>query len=139
MGLLLIAAACTQPLVTAAAAPQIPAGAARIWFYQGYEPPGRQSYTSALIPTIVANGTYIGQAPPGTVFYRDVPPGHYDITIPNPFGSNGFAHFDLAAGQQAFVKLVFWKAGHEAAQQQGFGEQVAQVEFATLTPDKGQR
>jgi hypothetical protein len=44
------------------------------------------------------------------VFYRDVPPGHYDITIPNRFGSNGSAHFDLAAGQQAFVKLVFWTA-----------------------------
>jgi hypothetical protein len=100
-GLLLIAAGCAQPLAMAAAAPQIPAGEARIWFYQGYETNHR--YSPALIPTVVANGNYIGPAPPRTVFYRDVPPGHYDITIPNGFGFNyGSAHFDLAAGQQAF-------------------------------------
>jgi hypothetical protein len=143
-GLLLIAATCTQPLVAAIAAPPIPAGVARIWFYQGYEPPGRQSYTSALIPTIVANGTYVGQAPPGTVFYRDVPPGHYDITIPNRFGSDRSTRFDLAAGQQAFIKLVFWKGGHEVAQQQGFAallvpRQTAEAEVPNLAAEGRQR
>jgi hypothetical protein len=99
-----------------------------------------------LIPTIVANGTYVGQAPPGTVFYRDVPPGHYDITIPDRFGFNGSAHCDLAAAQQAFVKIVFWKTGHDSPrpQAQGFSarlvpEQVAQAEFANLPPDSGPR
>ena len=72
-GLLLIVAAGTQPLVTAAAAPQIPAGAARIWFYQGYEPPGRVAQATS-IPTVVANGTDVGQAPPGTVCYRGCSP-----------------------------------------------------------------
>jgi hypothetical protein len=94
-GLLLIAAGGAQPL--AAAAPPIRAGEARIWFYQ-YE---TRVKSRALIPTIVANGTYIGSATPGTVFYRDLAPGHYEITIPNLSGFKyGSAHFDLAAGQQ---------------------------------------
>jgi hypothetical protein len=143
---LLIAAGCAQPLAMAAAALPIPAGEARIWFYKGYEPPGRVGQARS-IPTIVANGTYVGQAPPGTVFYRDVPPGHYDITIPNPGDFNGSsAHFDLAAGQQAFVKLVFWKTGHDSPRThtQGFSallvpEQVAQAELANMIPDRGQR
>jgi hypothetical protein len=144
-GLLLIAAGCTQPLVTAAAAaPPIPAGEARIWFYQ-YE---TRTISRALIPTIVANGTYVGPAPPGTVLYRDVAPGHYDITIPNrsgfKYGSG--AHFDLVAGQQAFVKIVFFGGSYHLPWQHtpGFGallvpEQVAQAEFAYLIPDGGQR
>jgi len=132
-GLLLIVVAGTQPLVTAAAAPQIPAGAARIWFYQGYEPPGRAAQVTS-IPTVVANGTYVGQAPPGTVFYRDVPPGHYDITIPGFSGRS--AHFDGGADQQACGKLVFWTTGgHDAPNAQGFSallvpEQIAQAELA---------
>src|SRR5690348_583230 len=83
-GLLLIAAGGAQPLAMAAAAPQIPAGEARIWFYQYYET--NHAYSPALIPTVVANGAYVGPAPPRTVFYRDVPPGHYDITIPDLHG-----------------------------------------------------
>ena len=125
--------------MTAAAAPQIPAGAARIWFYKGYEP-ARRVAQARSIPTVVANGTYVGPVPPGTVFYRDVPPGHYDIAIPNPSGFNGSsAHFDLAAGQQAFVKVVFWKTGHDAplTQAQGFSallvsEELAEAEVPNL-------
>jgi hypothetical protein len=98
---LLIAAGGAQPLAMAAAAPKIPAGEPRIWFYQY----GQHRGAALLIPTVVANGTYVGPAPPRTVFYRDVRPGHYDITIPDPRGFKfGSAHFDLAAGQQAFVK-----------------------------------
>ncbi len=85
--------------------------------------------------------------PPGSVFYRDVPAGHYDITIPNRFDFKyQSAHFDLAAGQQAYVKIIL-NRGFLAASWQltsGFGvllvpEQVAQAEFATLTPDSGRR
>jgi hypothetical protein len=96
------------------------------------------------------------------VFYWDVLPGHYDITIPNRFGFKyGSAHFDLAAGQQAFVKIVLNRGNHTVPRLQqasGFGallvpEQFAQAEFANLTgyfkntdtsainptPDGGQR
>jgi hypothetical protein len=56
-GLLLIAAGSVQPLATAVAAPQTPAGEARIWFYRGDEPTTGNSGTA--IPTLAANGTYV--------------------------------------------------------------------------------
>jgi hypothetical protein len=145
-GLLLIATGCVQPPAMAAAAPQIPAGEARIWFYQYYET--NHAYSPALIPTVFANGIYVGPAPPRTVFYRDVPPGHYDMMVPNSFGFEyGSAHFDLAAGQQAFVKILYWRLprNHDLVHgAPGFtavlvSEQVAQAELATLIPDGGQR
>jgi hypothetical protein len=143
---LLIAAGGAQPLAMAAAAPPIPAGEARIWFYQYYET--NHAYSPALIPTVVADGAYLGPAPPRTVFYRDVPPGHYDITIPDPHGFKfGSAHFDLAAGRQAFVKILYWRLPRYHDQAHGapgftarlVPEQVAQAEFANLIRDGGQR
>jgi hypothetical protein len=139
-----VVAGCAQLSVTAVAAPQIPAGAARIWFYQ-YEV---CVACRALIPTIVANGTDIGQAPPGTVFHRDVPPGHYDIAVPNRFGFNygSGAHFDLAVGQQAFVKIVYFGGSYHQPWQQapGFGallvpKQVAEAEVPSLAAGSAQQ
>ena len=148
-GRALIAAGCALPLVTATAAPETPPGEAHMWFYRGYEPPtGGATYSPISVPTIVANGVYVGAAPSGSVFFRDVLPGHYDITFPNRFGFNyGSAHFDLAAGHQAFVKIVLNRGDHTVPRLQqasGFGallvpEQVAQAEFANLIPDGGQR
>jgi hypothetical protein len=140
-GLVLIAAGCIQPLAAAVAAPQIPAGQGRIWFYQGYEPPsGGANYAPASIPTIVANGTYVGTASSGSVFYRDVRPGRYDITIPNPDGFQyQSAHFELSPGQQAFIKIVL-KRGNGILPSQhwsGFSallvpEELAQAEVPSL-------
>jgi hypothetical protein len=143
---LLIAAGGAQPLAMAAAAPQIPAGEAPIWFYQYDE--ANHAYNRLLIPTVIANGTYVGPAPPRTAFYRDVPPGHYDITIPDAHGFKfGSARFDLAAGQQAFVKILYRRLPLYHDQVHGapgftarlVPEQVAQAEFANLIPDGGLR
>lgn len=74
--LVLIAVGCALPWAAVIAAPQTSPGKARIWFYRGYEPPaGAANYSPASIPTIVANGSYIGTAPSGSVFYRDLPLG----------------------------------------------------------------
>jgi hypothetical protein len=68
--------------------------------------------------------------------------------VPNRFGFKfGSAHFDLAAGQQAFVKILYWRLPryHDLVHgAPGFTallvpEQVAQAEFAYLIPDGGQR
>ena len=82
-------------------------------------------------------GLMSGRRRRGRCVTADVPPGHYDITIPNRAGFNGrSAHFDVAAGQQAFVKLVFWMTGgHDAPNAQSFSallvpEQIAQAELA---------
>jgi hypothetical protein len=128
----LIAAGCTLPLAATIAAPQTLPDKARIWFYRGYEPPsGGANYSPASIPAIVANGTYVGPAPSGSVFYRDVPPGHYDITIPHPGGAQyPSANFYLLPGQQAFVEIALIR-GNRGSTGRAFllvPEQLAQAE-----------
>jgi hypothetical protein len=59
----------------------------------------------------------------------------------------GSARFDLAAGQQAFVKILYWRLPLYHDQVHGapgftarlVPEQVAQAEFANLIPDDGLR
>jgi hypothetical protein len=102
-GLMAAMAGCAQPAATnSVVIPATPAGEARIWFYRDYEP-----YAGKGLPAIAANGGYVGQAELGGAFYRDVPPGHYHITV-ETFGIdvNQSADFDLARGQEAYVKIV---------------------------------
>jgi hypothetical protein len=101
--LLLAMAGCAQPAVTASVSiPPIPAGEARIWFYRNYEP-----YAGKGLPAIAANDGYVGAAELGGVFYRNVPPGHYHVTVQtNGVDFNQTADLDLAAGQDGYVKIV---------------------------------
>ena len=99
----LLAAGCTQlPVTASVTVPPIPAGEARIWFYRDNEP-----YAGKGRPAIAANGGYVGIAELGGAFYRDFPPGHYHVTV-ETYGVdfNQTADLDLAAGQQAYVKIV---------------------------------
>lgn len=96
------------PIAGAPAAAQIasaapPPGAARIWFYRNYEPYGSRNYTSVSL-----NGAPVGQVPPeGTVFYRDVAPGRYHVTVASEGkDANQDSFVELAPGQQAFVKIL---------------------------------
>src|SRR5438132_4214263 len=101
--LLLAMAGCAQPAVTAAVGiPPIPAGEARIWFYRDYEP-----YAGKGLPAIEANGGYVGSAELGGAFYRNLPPGHYLVTVQTVgIDTNQTANFDLAPGREAYVKIV---------------------------------
>jgi Protein of unknown function (DUF2846) len=103
-GLLLAAAGCAEPPVTAqlAAATPVPAGQARIFFYRPLEP-----YGSLNLARIALNGSYAGAVANGSAFYRDVSPGHYHIT-PESFGRdiNQDRDVDLAPGQQVYIKIV---------------------------------
>lgn len=141
--LLLIAAGCAQPLATAAAAPQTPAGEARIWFYRGDEP--TTGYSGTAVPTIAANGTYVGPAESGRVFYRDVPPGHYHVAVQTA-GAYNSADFELPAGQQAYVKVVLHRGGTCKPWQHQWGfsallvsKQLAEAEVPSLAGQGGQR
>jgi hypothetical protein len=105
-GLLLIAAGCAEPPATVpVAAPPVPAGQARIWFYRPYEPS-----ESLNLANINVNGNLFGAVANGSAFYRDVPPGHYHIA-PESFGQdfNQDKDVDLAPGQQLYVKIIYVK------------------------------
>jgi hypothetical protein len=65
------------------------------------------------------NGAYCCSVANGSAVYRDVPPGRYHIApasfVPN---SNQDANIALAAGQQAYLKIVSsaaWGSANSAA------------------------
>jgi hypothetical protein len=101
--LLLSVAACIQPPTTASVAiPPIPPQQARVWFYRDVEPHAVNQTT----PYVRLNGAIAGVADQGGAFYRDVPPGHYQIMIEgggmSPSPSRDVA---LLAGEQVYVKI----------------------------------
>jgi hypothetical protein len=103
VALLLALPGCAQPTpIAGAGIPPIPAGQARIWVYRTYEP-----YADHGLPAVYANGAAIGWAQLGGAFYRDVAPGHYHMTV-QTYGVdfNQSSDLDLAAGQQAYIRIV---------------------------------
>src|SRR5712692_7606626 len=101
--LLLAAAGCTMaPAQTASSLPQIPPQQARIWFYRDLSPNGTQAR-----PYLRLNGAIVAISEPGGSFYRDVPPGHYHITV-DTYGVdyNQTRDVDLLPGQEVFAKVV---------------------------------
>ena|SRR5712692_5708947 len=74
--LLLATAACAQPAATAVAIPRCPE--ARL----GYGFTGTTSRMRGKgIPAVGINGGIVGEAQLGGAFYRDVPAGHYAVTV----------------------------------------------------------
>jgi hypothetical protein len=91
-----------MPGTNAAAVAPIPAGKARIWVYRDYQPSESLNMTEVTI-----NGVDAGYAQAsGAAFYRDVPPGHFQIAA-NSYGTDvdQSANVDLAAGQETYVKI----------------------------------
>jgi hypothetical protein len=91
-----------MPTTASVAIPTVPPEKARIWFYRDYEP-----YAGKGRPSVSLNDKYAGIAELGGAFYRDVPPGHYLATV-ETYGidMNQVANFDLASGQEAYVKIL---------------------------------
>jgi Protein of unknown function (DUF2846) len=85
-----------------AAAPPVPAGEARVWFYRDWEPA-----ESLNLANIDVNGSYFGSVGNGSAFYRDVPPGRYHIA-PVSFGRDVNQDTDvlLVPGQQLYIKIL---------------------------------
>jgi hypothetical protein len=100
---LLTTANCTQlPSTSAVAIPPILTGTARIWFYRDYEP-----YETLARPYVRLNEQVAGISEPGGAFYRDVVPAHYLVTVDSAGRDvNQFAQVDLAAGQEAYAKVL---------------------------------
>jgi hypothetical protein len=102
--LLLVLASCSQlPPTSSVVIPPLPAGAARIWIYRNDGP-----YEANQTPYLRLNSQIAGVVQPNGAFYRDVPPGHYAVTVDSygvPY-PNQFVEFNLGAGQEAFVKVL---------------------------------
>jgi hypothetical protein len=101
--LLLMAASCAQPPTTASVAiPPIPPQQARVWFYREVD----TSAENMTTPYIRLNGAIAGVPEQGGAFYRDVPPGRYQITVDSqgmsPRPSRDVA---LAAGEQIYARI----------------------------------
>jgi hypothetical protein len=104
--LLLLLAGCVRPPTVPAASvamSPVQAGAARIWFYRDYEPS-----VSLNLAAVSLNGALAGYVQPdGSAFYRDVPPGHYHVTVESVGKDvNQEKDVDLPPGQEAFVKIL---------------------------------
>ena len=87
-----------QPVASSAPAP----GMARIWFYREMAP-----YSSLATPYVRLNGAIAGVSQPGGSSYRDVPPGHYHLSV-DSYGVdfNQTRDVDLPPGAQIFAKVV---------------------------------
>ncbi len=111
---LLLGCGCAPSAPHATAQLPIPAGQARLWFYRDWQPS-----ESLNLANVSLNGAYFTSVENGSAIYRDVRPGHYQIApmsfIPN---SNEDANIDIAAGQQAYLKIVSstaWGSDNTAA------------------------
>ena len=98
-------AACTPALlVEPAAAQQQPAlapGYARVWILRQYEPS-----ESLRTPVMYINGAAIGASQPGTIFYRDLPAGAYQVTVDSCTKDVGQdANLNLAPGMQVYLEI----------------------------------
>jgi hypothetical protein len=111
--LLLVLAGCVQPPPFPAVAPLIPPLApdhARIYFYRDDEP-----YESLSWPRLYLNGARVGLSVPGGVFYRDVAPETYVISV-DTYGYYWYPFKEVALrpGDTLFVKiesLSSWASG----------------------------
>ena len=114
------ARAVGEAVPTAGRTAPVPAGEARIWVYREYLP-----YESLATPYVRFNGAIIGVSQPGAVFYRDVPPGTYAVTV-DSIGTdiNQFTTVTVAPRQQVFVKVLVsnsWDSGGGGGDRGGAG------------------
>jgi hypothetical protein len=100
--LLVVLSGCAQlPTVAASHVPAVAPQWARIWIY-------RDLQQSAIpeVPQVRLNGMVSGVAYQGQAFYRDVPPGHYHVSVDSMVADvNQSSDVDLTAGQEAYVKV----------------------------------
>jgi hypothetical protein len=95
--LLVVLSGCAQlPTVAASHVPAVAPQWARIWIY-------RDLQQSAIpeVPQVRLNGMVSGVAYQGQAFYRDVPPGHYRVSVDSMVADvNQSSDVDLTAGRK---------------------------------------
>lgn len=93
---------CLQSPPATPAAPPIPPGQARLWFYRIYQPS-----VSFNVANIDLNGSRVVSVPAyGPALYRDVAPGNYIVAPEGEEESISQAvGVSLASGQEAFFEI----------------------------------
>jgi hypothetical protein len=102
--MLLLLVGCAPPPAPTASTQVagIALGQARIWVYRDID-----TYESNGRPYVRFNGAVQGIAEKNGTFYRDVVPGTYVVTVDSYGVDVGqTAQLSLAAGQEAFIKIV---------------------------------
>jgi len=85
----------------AAQLPPVPPDRARIFFYRDYDP-----YDSLGRPYVLLSGEVAGISEPGGVFYRDVAPGRYVVSVKsNTFYPGQEKTVDARGGETGYVKV----------------------------------
>lgn len=114
-------------------APPAP-GLARIYFYRTLD-----YYDVSGGTTVYLNRQPVGFSRIGTVFYRDVPPGRYFISVASPGQfPNQFKTVQIAAGQVVYARiesLLSWSSTGPIATSRGPTFVVALVDPATARAD----
>ena len=109
-GIILLLAGCVPPPpgpVLSGALPPPPPGTARIIFYRGLD-----YYATQSMPTVYLNNAPTGVSQNGAVFYRDVTPGVYAISVapslpyPNQFKTVAVKPGDVFYAQIATLPLL---------------------------------
>jgi hypothetical protein len=135
--LLMVAlAGCAQPPPFPTVASQIPPSAsdrARIYFYRDDEP-----YESLSQPYIYLNSSRTGSSIPGGVFYRDVAPGTYLISVDTVgYYWNPFKTVVLTPGDTLYVKIESLRSWESSGGEGAYEADTFVV--ALIPPDQGAR
>lgn len=81
--------------------PPVPSGMARLYVYRDFDPNGPLIWTQVSL-----DHRPIGASAPGTVFYRDLPPGIYEIEVRSDQRyPDQFKTVRLVAGSNTFAKI----------------------------------
>ncbi len=85
------------------ALPGVPPTKARLIFYRS----GSNPYDGLVWTKVLVNGQGIGYSAPGTIFYRDLPPGTYHIEVnSDKLYPNQFKTVVVEPGSTTYVKIV---------------------------------
>ena len=101
--------------------PDLSSNMGRIYFYRSSSPVG-----AAVQPSIMLNGTKVGDSIPGGVFFKDVSPGNYEVATSTEVKRK--LTFTLAARQSRYVETLV-----------GFGFLVGRVHPNLVDPKVGEK
>ncbi len=101
LSVLALAACGTENYARPGSEPPPAAGMARLYFFRDLAP-----YDKPIWTAVSLNRRRVGDSAPGTVFYRDVPPGTYEIEVrSDELYPDQFKTVTVRAGSVVYAKI----------------------------------